>query len=94
MIKWMLTLLLTIPLCGTGQFNEVSFPVLYADAHMKIYECQIEIDHVVYEDATDVIVLLYAGRPKEIIKALTWVDYTMATEGSICIYPEVIEGAF
>ena len=76
-----------LPLCGSGEFDHVSFPALYADAQMPLFACELKID---LEDSPPII-LIFAGEPKyrggnyhglELIKAM------MPNEFLEALYPE------
>jgi len=85
MKKLLLTLLLMMPLCGSGEFDRVSFPVLYADAQMPLFACLLKIED---NDRFQPIILLFAGEPKyyrgskyhdlDLIKAMTWTEFLEA----------------
>jgi hypothetical protein len=78
MKAYILVLLLMMPLCGSGEFDRVSFPVLYADADMPLFACKIEVE----SDKAGLfqpVILIFAGEPKyrggghhelELIKAM------------------------
>lgn len=80
MKKLLLTILLMLPLCGSGEFDRVSFPVLFADAQMPLFACEIRLD----SDRFQPVVLIFAGEPKykgdgyhqlELIKAMTTTEF-------------------
>lgn len=88
MKKFLLTILLMMPLCGSGEFDRVSFPRLYADAQMPLFVCELKVDH---ERAQSVILIL-AGEPKhksgaykqlDIVGAMTWPEFLEAMEERI-----------
>jgi hypothetical protein len=85
MKKFILTLMLMMPLCGSGEFDRVSFPKLFADAQMPLYACRMEIES--HEDRAGLfqpVVLIFAGEPKyregnyyqlDLIKAMTFSEF-------------------
>jgi hypothetical protein len=86
--KLLLTILLMMPLCGSGEFDRVSFPVLYADADMPLFACQLEIN----DDTIGLfqpVILLFAGEPKykgggyhqlDLVKAMTTAEFLEALD--------------
>lgn len=84
MKKLILTILLMMPLCGSGEFDRVSFPNLYADAQMPLYACELKIED---NDRFQPIIILFAGEPKhkegafkglDLIKAMTEIEFLEA----------------
>lgn len=89
MKKLLLTLLLMLPLCGSGEFDRVSFPVLFADAQMPLYACLLHIDD---NDRFHDVVLIFAGEPKHkrgsTYKGLGLIKAMLPHEFIEALYPE------
>jgi len=76
-----------MPLCGTGEYDRVKFPVLFADAQMPLYACGLDID----KDKQPDVVLIYAGEPKHrkgIMQLESLVKAMMPHEFIETLYPE------
>ena len=66
MRKFILTILLIVPLCGSGVWDVVSFPILFKDAQMEIRACGLDINKDGHVD----VVILTAGEETEPFKAM------------------------
>jgi len=74
MKKFILIILLILPLCSTGEYEKVKLPKLFPNAQMEMGACYHDVNKDGYMD----IVLIYAGG--EIIKALMPHEFIDAME--------------
>jgi len=88
MFRFILIVLLMMPLCGSGAFENISAQGLYPKASMPIYACLLDLKH----ERIEKVVLIFAGEPKfrndsdpgylglTLIDAMTTVKFYMMLE--------------